>query len=106
MKYINKNLPILAKDSIITADISPMWTNLHIEVFNKKICCTDGILKVLISEGWIEPIKPREWWQILDRRGSHTYGNRYETKKEAEKYAEQLGNDGSLEIIKVQEVIE
>ena len=62
MKYINKNLPILAKDSIITADISPMWTNLHIEVFNKKICCTDGILKVLISEGWIEEVKPREYY--------------------------------------------
>jgi len=54
----------------------------------------------------VKEVKPREWWQILDRRSWYTYGNRFETKKEAEKYAEQLNNDGSLEIIKVREVIE
>ena len=102
MKYINKKLPLVGEE----LRYSPMEVD-GVHCFdNGTLHCNKSTLKTLLSEGWIEPIKPREWWQILDRRSWYTYGNRFETKKEAEKYAEQLNNDGSLEIIKVREVIE
>jgi len=61
-----------------------------------------GLVKKLISEGWIE-VKPREWWVITSSRSGTMACDDY--KKACDLADELLGNQNT-EIIKVREVIE
>ena len=64
MKYINKKLPIIQIDKEIK--FLPTGMGLHI-YDNGDLHCSDHHKDKLISEGWIEEVKPREWWYCKDK---------------------------------------
>ena len=59
-------------------------------------------LDYLISEGWIEPIKPREWWVNMHKDS----GNNYFCNTKDEAIRTMWGVPEHNHIIKVREVIE
>lgn len=69
---------------------------------------TEKDLDYLISEGWIEEIKPREWW-VLKPKDHSTAGQNvrfYKNPTYARDDYEKEVNESWFEIIKVREVIE
>ena len=94
MKYINKKLPLLkvgGEFKYMNQDVG----GIHCFESN-SLHCNESTLKTLISEGWIEPIKPREW--TLEVTPEQTYIRILPIRQK-------LFSSGS-EIIKVREVIQ
>ena len=92
MKYINKKLPLVGEE----LRYLPMEVD-GVHCFdNGTLHCNKSTLKTLLSEGWIEPIKPREW--TLEVTPEQTYIRILPIRQK-------LFSSGS-EIIKVREVIE
>ena len=64
-------------------------------------------LELLIDEGWIEEVKPREWYEVerLMPNGIWAYeSNRYDTEEDA--ISDYSGDKTKLRVIKVREVLE
>ena len=64
-------------------------------------------LQRLIDEGWIEEVKPREWYEVerLMPNGIWAYeSNRYDTEEDA--ISDYSGDKTKLRVIKVREVLE
>ena len=90
MKYINKKLPLLKvgeEFKYMNQDVG----GIHCFESN-SLFCNESTLKTLISEGWIEEVKPREFWIEIQTTGTFV-----QTCKD------DLDNEG--EVIKVREVI-
>ena len=65
MKYINKKLPLLKVGEEFKYSNQDV-TGVH--CFDTgTLHCNESTLKTLISEGWIEEVKPREWWYCKDK---------------------------------------
>jgi len=65
----------------------------------------DDIVK-LIDEGWIEEIKPREWWVLKPKDGVDNKARLYQSAGQAgDDYQKEAGS-GWFEIIKVREVLD
>jgi len=80
MKYINKKLPLVGEE----LRYSPMEVD-GVHCFdNGTLHCNKSTLKTLLSEGWIEPIKPREWWEIERTDVGFYYDDRFGSYEEAE----------------------
>ena len=58
----------------------------------------------LLKEGWIEEIKPREWWKLY-RKGMGLLVADFKTKEEAQRYKVNNTCCSNDEIIKVREVL-
>ena len=61
-------------------------------------------LNRFIKEGWIEEVKPREWWKLY-REGLGLLIANFKTKEEAVKHKANNGSCVNDEIIKVREVL-
>jgi len=102
MKYINKKLPLLKVGEEIrymNQDVS----GVHCFESN-GLHCSESTLKKLISEGWIEEVKPREWWEIERTDVSFHYDDRFRSYEDAEDVRNSTYKNSR--IIKVQEVME
>ena len=96
MKYINKKLPLLKVGEEIrymNQDVS----GVHCFESN-GLHCSESTLKKLISEGWIEEVKPREWWVLECETPGLLWAG--------EDIKAQLKKNPNLKFIKVREVIE
>ena len=88
---------------------------IPIAVWPHGAVVSDEYFDQLISEGWIEPIKPREWWEIMHRNNKvcppcdneQMYSNlRFDCYQSAKDFFSSHNIVEGFEIIKVQEVIE
>ncbi len=62
MKYrLKKDLPFAKVGEVIDMGICGTFENIHLRP-NKTGECSEDNLKMMLQDGWIEEIKPREWW--------------------------------------------
>ena len=102
MKYINKKLPLLKvgeEFKYMNQDVG----GIHCFESN-SLFCNESTLKTLISEGWIEEVKPREWGEIERTDVGFYYDDRFGSYEEAEGIRN--SHYKNSRIIKVREVIE
>ena len=98
MKYINKKLPLVGEE----LRYSPMEVD-GVHCFdNGTLHCNKSTLKTLLSEGWIEEVKPREWWVNMHKDS----GNNYFCNTKDEAIRTMWGLPEHNHIIKVREVIQ
>ena len=103
MKYINKKLPLLKVGEEFKYTNQDV-TGVH--CFDSgTLHCNESTLKTLISEGWIEPIKPREWWVIINESSKYC-SERYDSYEEAEQKRLLYTGKEDYKVIKVREVIQ
>lgn len=97
MKYrVKKDLPSHRAGTDVDVRVSH-WDNMH---FNKDgiIQCSQEHLKELIADGFLEEIKPREFWvNVYNNYNAYVHL----TKESAENISK-----SSCETIRVREVIE
>ena len=97
MKYqLTKTVPLWNHSNILQLIGDDIFIKAVNEKFEGVFVCM-GNIKDLLSAGWIEEVKPREWWVY-----PLTYGDglRYEAVSNFEKCRNMVG------VIKVREVIE
>ena len=120
MNYrLKKDLPFAKAGTII--ELSPSEGCIPMAIYDfrdlpgskvSNVTISKEYLDELISEGWIEEVKPREWYEIeFDNsrewiKAFNTY--RYSTLKEAQERLERIvcRDDMPYRIIKVREVIQ
>ena len=111
MKYkLKRDLPFAKAGKEVSEDDASFYIEAEVGI----IWCFAEIKDrhKLISEGWIEEVKPREWYEIeFDNskewiKAFNTY--RYDTLEEAQVRLKRVAcrNDMPYRIIKVQEVIQ
>ena len=112
MKYkLKKDLPFAKAGDDIIVGKTPMRKTIGIDftmgeptVFS---AITTGDLEYLLADGWIEEVKPREWWEVefQDAGGNWVFnGYRYKYEKQARYVA--TSTPQNARFIKVREVIE
>ena len=103
MKYkLKRDLPFAKAGEEVFEDD----TNFYIEAEVGIIWCFAEIKdkQKLIFEGWIEEVKPREWWEIERTDVSFHYDDRFRSYEDAEDVRNSTYKNSR--IIKVQEVME
>ena len=67
MKYINKKLPIMEIGTEIEWS-DPGVSGMHFYA-EGQVHCEKSTFNSLVEDGFIEEVKPREWWGIIDEDG-------------------------------------
>ena len=74
MKYIlKKDLLFMKIGEIIGVNVNG-WIGVHLQRLTdggKYIDCNKEDFDLLLSEGWIEEVKPREWIIYVDNKGNY-----------------------------------
>ena len=97
MKYINKKLPLMEVGKEIDYSLNGVIIGAHC-YDDGTLHCTQADFNLLLKDGFIEEVKPREWLVLeCDNPG---------LLWESEPIKEQLRKNPNLKFIKVREVIE
>ena len=104
MKYrLKKDLPFAKVGEVIDMGICGTFENIHLRP-NKTGECRQNNLKMMRQDGWIEEIKPREWWVV--RRYNVGIVSGFDSESLAVSYVNQTNDSPKYQIIKVREVLE
>ena len=103
MKYINKKLPFMEIGKEV--EWYEEQTGVHIHD-SGNVYCEKEMFNNLISEGWIEEVKPREpreWWEVR-----HKDVPMHKTEDAARRFFCDVvqGDQDRYEIIKVRECLD
>ena len=103
MKYKNLKLPTIPSGEEIEIFVNNSFNGLHIYREENVINCNERLLEIIISEGWIEEAKPREFEIELYKDGC--FGLKTIRGDILKGIINSLQTD-PVEIIKVREVID
>ena len=115
MKYINKKLPLMEVGKEINFSLNGVIIGAHC-YDDGTLHCTQADFNLLLKDGFIEEVNPREWYELEVQfrpevkwiRSDFPCGRMYD-KKTAElemQEASRKNSSYSYRIIKVMEVIE
>jgi len=103
MKYkLKRDLPFAKAGKEVK--VNPTGCIPFINYSSGEFATTEEYVDKLLSEGWIEEVKPREWWEIERTDVGFYYDDRFGSYEEAEGIRN--SHYKNSRIIKVREVIE